>query len=186
MIFNISTDLTQTSAQASQSLAAELLDAVTRSTKQGNPAQSPVARRFASRRQGDQEDDVLVGPQGILVHGAIKATLRTVVSAESLSLCLGDRRHVHDRHATEELLGLRFHQAGWGAICFIGETWEKAQRTASKRKKRRSVTCFLQGSLALKKIVHVPNSSSLSMCMQSTQVGQWVLGMLAGPQFSSS
>ncbi len=77
-----------------------------------------MARRFASRRQGDQEDDVLVGPEGILVHGAIKATLRPVVSAESLPLCLGDRRHVHDRHATEELLGLRFHQASWWCDLF--------------------------------------------------------------------
>lgn len=70
-----------------------------------------MAWRFAPRRQGDQEDDVFVGPQGVLVHGAIEAPVGAVVTAERLPLRLRDRRHVHDGHAAEQLLGFRLHQA---------------------------------------------------------------------------
>lgn len=59
---------------------------------------------FTPRRQGDKENNILVGAQRVLVHGAVKASLQAIVTAQSLALGLRNRGDVHYWHATEELL----------------------------------------------------------------------------------
>ena len=70
-----------------------------------------MAGRFTSRRQGDQEDNVLVRPLRVLVDRTVEAPLRAVVSAQRLPLRLGNCCDVHHGHAAEKLLRFGFYQA---------------------------------------------------------------------------